>query len=126
MTRARHWLLAVLIGASLVPVYGQGPDGSTPLHEAVRRNDLQAVATLIKGGADVKAVTRYGVTPMQVAALNGNAAILRRLLDAGADVNAATPGGETTLMTASRSGNIEAVTLLIDRGATVNAKEHTR
>src|SRR5678816_1603669 len=73
-------------------------DGATPLHQAVRQNDLKAVDALIKKGADVKAATRYGVTPMQLAALNGNAAILRRLLDAGADANGATPGGETALM----------------------------
>ncbi|HEY1304684.1 MAG TPA: ankyrin repeat domain-containing protein [Vicinamibacterales bacterium] len=103
-----------------------GPDGSTPLHQAVRANDIKSVDTLIKRGVDVKATTRYGVTPIGLAALNGNAAILRRLLDAGADVNTATPGGETTLMTASRSGNIEAVTLLLDRGAKVNAKDNTR
>src|SRR5215510_5586021 len=103
-----------------------GPDGSTPLHQAVRANDIKSVDALIKRGADVKATTRYGVTPIGLAALTGNAAILRRLLDAGADVNTATPGGETTLMTASRSGNIEAVTLLLDRGAVVNAKDNTR
>jgi ankyrin repeat protein len=101
-------------------------DGSTPLHQAVRANDLKTVDALIKRGADVKAVTRYGVTPMQVAALNGNAIILRRLLDAGADVNTATPGGETALMTAARTGKADAVMLLLDRGAHVNAKDAVR
>ncbi len=80
------------------------PDGTTPLHQAVRQNDLKAVDALIKRGADVKATTRYGVTPIGLAAFNGNAAILRRLLDAGADPNTATPGGETALMTAARTG----------------------
>jgi len=102
------------------------PDGATPLHQAVRQNDLETVEALIKRGANVKAVTRYGVTPMALAALNGNAAILRRLLDAGADPNSATPGGETALMTAARTGNLEAVTLLLDRGASVNAKDTVR
>lgn len=99
------------------------PDGTTPLHQAVRQNDLKTVEALIKRGANVKAATRYGVTPIGLAAMNGNAAILRRLLDAGADVNTATPGGETALMTASRTGNADAVTLLLDRGATINAKD---
>ena len=31
-------------------------DGSTPLHQAVRQNDLKTVDTLIKSGANVKAV----------------------------------------------------------------------
>ena len=102
------------------------PDGTTPLHQAVRQNDLKAVEALIKRGADVKATTRYGVTPMSLAALNGNAAIMRTLLQAGADPNTATPGGETALMTAARTGNAEAVTLLLDRGANVNASDTVR
>ena len=101
-------------------------DGSTPLHQAVRQNDLKAVQALITRGADVKAATRYGVTPVGLAALNGNAAILRALLGAGADPNSATPGGETALMTAARTGNADAVTLLLDRRADVNAKDPVR
>jgi ankyrin repeat protein len=121
--------LLVLVGA--VGLSAQAPadpgiDGSTPLHLAVRQNDLKTVDALIKKGADVKAATRYGVTPIGLAALNGNTAILRRLLDAGADPNTATPGGETALMTASRTGNAEAVTLLLDRHADANAKDAAR
>jgi ankyrin repeat protein len=103
-----------------------GSDGTTPLHQAVRANDVKTVEALIKRGANVKAATRYGVTPIQVAAMNGNAAILRRLLDAGASVNTATPGGETALMTAARTGKIDVVTLLLDRGANVNARDAVR
>jgi ankyrin len=112
--------------AQVGPALSDAPEGTTPLHQAVRQNDVRAVETLITRGADVKAVTRYGVTPMNLAVLNGNAAILRKLLDAGADPNTATPGGETALMTASRTGNVEAVTLLIDRGANVNARDTVR
>jgi ankyrin repeat protein len=114
---------AAAIGAG---VTAAAPDGTTPLHQAVRQNDLAAVEALIARGADVKAATRYGVTPMGLAALNGNAAILRRLLAAGADPNAATPGGETALMTAARTGNLDAVTLLLDRGAHVDARDTVR
>ena len=101
-------------------------DGTTPLHQAVRQNDLKTVDALIKRGANVKAATRYGVTPIGLAALNGNTAILRRLIDAGADPNTATPGGETALMTAARTGSLDAVTLLLERGASVNAKDSMR
>src|ERR1043166_5805410 len=102
------------------------PDGTTPLHDACRRNDLKTVEALIKRGADVKAATRYGVMPLTLAATNGNAAILRVLLDAGADPNTATSGHETALMTAARTGSVDAVTLLLDRGATVNATSAAR
>jgi uncharacterized protein len=99
------------------------PDGTTPLHWAVRHDDLAAAQALIKAGADVNAATRYGITPMNLAALNGSAAMIGKLLDAGVDPNTATPGGETALMTASRTGKVEAIKLLLDRGANVNAKD---
>jgi ankyrin repeat protein len=99
------------------------PDGTTPLHWAVRHDDLKTAETLIKAGADVKAANRYGVTPIGLAATNGSAAMIRKLLDAGVDPNSANPGGETALMTAARTGKVDAVTLLLDRGAKVNAKD---
>ena len=120
----RHLLIGGYVIALATAAGAQ--DGTTPLHQAVRANDLQAVESLIKSGADVKAASRYGVTPMHIAAMNGNAAMLRRLLSAGAGVDTATPGGETALMTAARTGNVEAVTLLLARGANVNAKDTVR
>jgi ankyrin repeat protein len=99
------------------------PDGTTPLHWAVRHDDLAAADTLIKAGADVKAANRYGVTPINLAATNGSAAMIRKLLDAGVDPNSANAGGETALMTAARTGKVDAVTLLLDRGANANAKD---
>jgi len=120
----RHLLIGGYVIALATAAGAQ--DGTTPLHQGVRANDLQAVESLIKSGADVKAASRYGVTPMHIAAMNGNAAMLRRLLSAGAGVDTATPGGETALMTAARTGNVEAVTLLLARGANVNAKDTVR
>jgi ankyrin repeat protein len=38
-------------------------DGSTALHWAVRRDDVETAGLLIRGGANVKATNRYGVTP---------------------------------------------------------------
>src|SRR5215468_5094581 len=79
-----------------------GPDGTTPLHWAVRADDLQKVEDLIKAGANAKAADRYGITPLNLAAINGNPVIARKLLDAGADPNALDLTGETILMTAAR------------------------
>ncbi len=98
-------------------------DGTTPLHWAVRHDDVAAAEALIKAGADVKAANRYGVTPIAIAAMNGNAVMIRKLLDAGVDPNSANPGGETALMTAARTGKLDAVKLLLDRGANANAKD---
>jgi len=104
---------------------GQG-DGSTPLHWAVYRDELPNAAALLRGGADAKAATKYGVTPLSLACTNGNAAMIEMLLKAGADANAALPGGETALLTAARTGNPDAVLALIRHGANVNARDAWR
>jgi uncharacterized protein len=102
------------------------PDGTTPLHWAVHRNDLKAAANLIRTGADVNATNRYGVPPLSLAATNGDVAMLELLLKAGANPNAAQSEGETVLMTAARTGVPGAVKTLLAHGADVNAKESWR
>jgi ankyrin repeat protein len=98
-------------------------DGTTDLHKAVYADDLPTVQRLLRTGADVKAVNRYGVTPLSLACTNGNGAIVELLLKAGADPNTALPGGETALMTAARTGKPEAVKSLLVHGANANAAE---
>ena len=102
------------------------PDGTTPLHRAVHRNDVKATDALIRSGADVNATNRYGVPPLSLAATNGNAAVLELLLKAGANPNATQSEGETALMTAARTGVPAAVRTLLKYGADVNAKENWR
>jgi ankyrin repeat protein len=99
-------------------------DGTTALHWAVERDDLEMADVLIRAGARVTARTREGVTPLQLAATNGSAAMLDRLLKAGADVNAPlTPAGDTALMMAARTGKTDAIRVLAEAGANVNARE---
>ena len=71
-------------------------DGTTALHWAVERDDLDMADLLIRAGARVTARTREGVTPLQLAAINGSAAMLDRLIKAGADPNAAADAGAAT------------------------------
>ena len=73
---------------------------------------------LIRAGANVKAVNRYGVTPIYLACTNGNAAMIELFLKAGADPNTALPEGETALMTIARAGN--------DPEIGVHASHHAR
>jgi len=99
-------------------------DGSTALHWAVERDDLDMVDQLIRAGARVAARTREGVTPLQLAATNGSAAMIDRLLKAGADPNGPlTAGGDTALMMAARTGKTDAIRALVEAGANVNVKE---
>ena len=99
-------------------------DGSTALHWAVERDDVEMVDLLLRAGARVTARTREGVTPLQLAATNGSAPIIDRLQKAGADPNAPlTPAGDTALMLAARTGKADAIRVLLEGGAGVNATE---
>ena len=99
-------------------------DGTTALHWAVERDDMEMVDLLIRGGARITAKTREGVTPLQLAATNGNAAMIDRLLKAGAQVNEPlTTVRDTALMMAARTGTAAAIRVLLEAGADVNAKE---
>jgi uncharacterized protein len=101
-------------------------DGTTALHRAAQRNDLEGANQLIRTGANVKAANRYGVTPLSLACINGNAAMIELLLKAGADANTTLPEGETALMTAANTGSVAALKVLIAHGANVNATENSR
>ena len=98
-------------------------DGTTALHWAVYRDDVETARLLVRAGAKANVVNRYGVPPLSLACTNGNADLVALLLGAGADANASLPGGETVLMTAARTGNLETVRALIAKGADPNAKE---
>src|SRR5262245_38059276 len=80
-------------------------DGTTALHWAAYRDDLEKTDLLLRAGANARAVNRFGVTPLALAAERGGTAVVDRLLRAGADANTTLPGGETALMTASRAGH---------------------
>ena len=99
-------------------------DGSTALHWAVERDDLEMADLLIRAGARVTVATREGVTPLQLAAINGSAPMLQKLLKAGADPNASLDQfQDTALMMAARTGKTDALRVLLETGAKVNAAE---
>src|SRR5687768_16555992 len=52
---------------------GAEPDGTTPLHWAVRNVAAMLVDRLLKAGANAKAANRYGATPIALACEIGNA-----------------------------------------------------
>src|SRR5262249_44289721 len=97
-------------------------DGTTPLHNAARANDLVAVQKLLRSGANPGAANRYGITPLSLAVENRNFEIVEALLKAGADPHVMLPGGQTLLMTAARTGNATIVKTLLERGADPNAR----
>src|SRR5579871_5513684 len=101
-------------------------DGTTALHWAAYKDDVEMAKMLLAAGASVKATTRIGaISPLIMAAKNGSAPMIEILLKAGADCNATDEHGTTALMTAASSGSADAVKMLISHGANVNAREGT-
>jgi len=109
-----------------VDVNAPEADGTTALHWAVQRNDVELVTRLIRAGARVNAKNDYGSTPMSEAAIVASAPLLEALIEAGADVESANADGQTALMVVARTSQVEAARLLIRRGANVNAAEQWR
>jgi ankyrin repeat protein len=112
----------LLLAALALTVTGaDDADGTTPLHWAVRANDLDAAQRLIRAGANPDAANRYGVTPLSLAAENASAPLIQALLQAGAHPTGA------ILMTAARTGNAEVVRMLLaddnKNGTDANARE---
>ena len=97
-------------------------DGTTALHWASYRDDLESADLLIRSGANVNTRNDLGATPLWAACQNGSESMVRRLLSAGANPNAALLLGETPVMVAARSGNLAVVELLAAKGANVNAR----
>jgi uncharacterized protein len=97
-------------------------DGTTALHWASHRDDLDSVSLLLHAGADVNASTDLGATPLWLACENASPAVVTRLLAAGADPNRPLLRGETPLMTASRSGSAIVVEQLLRKGARIDAR----
>jgi ankyrin repeat protein len=97
-------------------------DGTTALHWASYRDDLESADLLIRAGARVNAATDLGVTPLWTASQNGSALMVEKLLAAGANPNAALLLGETPVMVAARSGHAAVVEQLLAKGANPNAR----
>ena len=86
---------AAVLAALATAAFAQDPAGQ--YYDAIRRNDLAALRTLLKSG-NVNARDERGSTPLMYAAANGSAEAMRAILAAGAEVNAANAFGATALM----------------------------
>jgi ankyrin repeat protein len=117
---------AITLIAKRADVNAPESDGTTALHWAVQRGDLDLVQRLIRAGANVNAKNDYGSTPMAEAAVLARAPVLEALLKAGADVESPNADGQTALMIVARTSQVDAARLLLSHGASVNAVEKWR
>ena len=114
--------IAVAILGSVCGAWAETAGGRT-LHSAAERNDTDAMAALIAGGADVDAPDDRGVSPLHRAASYNSYEAAELLLDngAGLDPIAESAGVRYSALTAAvAAGSAEVVVLLISRGASLD------
>jgi ankyrin repeat protein len=100
-----------------------GPEGWSPLSEAVTRGHLEIARFLINAGIDITETGPFGLnTALLVAAATGHTKIVAMLIDRGADVTYSMYG--TALHQAAVRGHLDTVKCLLNRGANVNAWTH--
>jgi ankyrin repeat protein len=97
--------------------------GETPVMLASRSFKKDAVATLVRAGADVNAKETWsGQTALMWAAAQGDSAMVSALLEMGADLHARSNGGTTPFLFAVRKGDMRTVQAMLTAGVDVNAK----
>ena len=79
-------------------------DGTTPLHWAVYKVDVDLARALLARGAKPDVLNNYGSSPLAEAVKVANARLVGMLLDAGSNVEVPNQEGQTALMLAARGG----------------------
>ncbi|EAY11781.1 ankyrin repeat protein, putative [Trichomonas vaginalis G3] len=88
-------------------------DGSTPLHDAAKKNSKETAEILISNGADINAKDGDGSTPLYDAAKFNNKETAEILISNGADINAKDGDELTPLQLANSENNEEMVSIFI-------------
>ena len=97
----KHLLLTTIAGVLLVGCGKSQPPDISPIHDAARKGNIEAVKQHIAAGADVNAKDdKFGWTPLFYAAAkteSGHKEIVELLIANDADVNALSVNGKTPL-----------------------------
>jgi uncharacterized protein len=121
MTARGQRLFPVGLAAFLAVNLMAANTGRTPLIEAAKSGDKEAVRTLLQKKADVNAAEGYGSTALQWASYRDDLETADLLIRAGAKVNPANDLGATPLWAASQNGSAAMVKRLLEAGANPNA-----
>jgi ankyrin repeat protein len=113
--------LRKLLKAEPSLVRARDREGSTPLHWAAWRGQVEAARALLEAGAEVNAHnnnTHWGTTPLHAAAHGNQAAVAQVLLAHGADIRAKNLNKRTPLQETAVHDARAAAALLRAAGAT--------
>lgn len=107
-------------GATIAAARSEGACGATAFFNAVMKNRVSMVDSLIKTGVDVNTRNGNGATALMVAVHSGHADMVRALLARGADVAALDCQGHTAAEIAANAGHGEIVQVLQQHNSTAN------
>jgi ankyrin repeat protein len=99
-------------------------NGRTPLMDAARAGNVEAMELLLAKNADPLAAAGNGATALLTAAASRNLEAVELLLEHGVDVNAASKRNETAIFNAASRGAEDVVRRLLDEGARVNIQNY--
>ena len=111
-----------ILAADPALVNAKDENGRTPLHWAVRGDNLEVLRCLVDKGADLNALDNNGAAPLHTLARSGQTEAARLLIDKGADIDIKDPVKLTPLNMAAESGLEAMVKLLIEKGADIENK----
>jgi uncharacterized protein len=117
--RFRGWLLVVAIGclAGTLSIVA----AESPLIDAVKKQDVQSVRTLLKQKLNINATEADGFTALHWAAQRNDLQLVELLLGAGANARTSTRYNITPLYLAAVNGNAAIMERLLKAGADPNA-----
>lgn len=100
-------------------------DGSTPLHAAAEKGDIETVRNLIAKDAEIDAKTSKEIgamTPLHMAIMSGMTECAKYLIDKTPNLETRMGDGSTPLFLAIKKVNIELVKYLVFKKANINAE----